>query len=203
MNRLLLFLISSAVIFALAFAVYRSSRQSGASAPVQGPMDISLEKLQSRNPGLTFTMVGDHARAFWVTDPASGKTAILPWQQSEDALVEFVPCSVENIPAKMLYPRKSTEPVCLRLTNEDGVLSAFSFHAPDRLMYDVAAFYDGPGSSDSIRGTSHEQTGRYGAVPDGSSGFLYSYLFYINPLGNAHPEGLAAFVGYKKEKGGE
>ena len=203
MNRLLLFLIFSAVLFALTFAVYRGSRHSGASAPMPGPMDVSLEKLRTRNPGLTFAMVGNHAHAFWVTDPASGKTAILPWQQSEDALIEFIPCSAADIPAKMLYPGRSTEPVCLRLTNEEGVLSAFSFHGPDRLMYDVVAFYDGPASNDDIRGTSHEQTGRYGTLPDGSDGFLYSYLFYINPLGNAHPEGLAAFVGYKKEKNGQ
>ena len=199
MNRYLVFVFFFALVIIAGIVVYFSTRHAD-SGPILGPMDLSMEKLRVKNPGLTFSQVGNHAHAFWATDPKTGKTVILPWEQSEDARVEIVPCA--DVPAQMLYARRSAEPVCLRITNEDGVLSAFSFHSPDNLMYEAVAFYDGNKKND-IRGTEHEQTGRYETLPDHTSRFLYSYYFHINPRGNEHPAGLAGFVGYKKEKDGK
>ena len=186
------------VLIAAGVAVYRSIK-SAANDTTPGPLDVSLEKLRTRNPGLAFSPVGDRAHAFWVTDPGSGRTVLVPWQQSEDAVIEFLSCTPSDIPEQLLYPRRSSEPVCLRLANEDGILSAYFFLSPDSL-YDAVTFYDGPSNNHGIRGTCHEQTGREGTRPDGTSGFLYSYFFYRNDGGSTVPRGLVGFVGYKKEK---
>ncbi len=186
------------VLVVAGVVIYRSIR-SAAEDTTPAPIDVSLEKLRSRNPGFTITKaVFDRAPLFWVTDPKTGSTVMVPWEQSEDAVIEILPCNVSEVPERLLYPHRS-EPVCLRLTNDDYVLSAIFFHSSDRL-YKVITYYDGPRTTLGAVGQWKEETGRQGRLPDGSMGFLYSYLFYEHRINGTGPADLAAFVGYKRER---
>jgi hypothetical protein len=136
----------------------------------------------------------DRVPVFWAVDPQSGRSVMLPRDEVEESKIEFLPArEVDEIPERLRYP-KSTEPVCVQVTDEHRKLNAFYFEAKGRLR-NVVTYYDGPGKSP--RG-SWEHGYRQEKQPDGSQVFAYSYFAYETSRGRDFL--VRAFVGYKETK---
>ena len=185
------------VLAILIFLMVSKGGRSGEEQPVPSD-DPILKPLQARNPTLRIEKRlrddFDRVPVFWAVDPQSGRSVMLPRDEVEESKIEFLPTrEVDEIPERLRYP-KSTEPVCVQVTDEHRKLNAFYFEAKGRLR-NVVTYYDGPGKSP--RG-SWEHGYRQEKQPDGSQVFAYSYFAYETSRGRDFL--VRAFVGYKETK---